>query len=285
MTLKNSIFDSKSEIKVLKQLRSTWTGKVGIYNHVPVANVVNIPNLSGYKKSQIEYLWKTNFDYVIASEEDKNFGEPLLIIEFDGLGEGYSLDGEYKQLRETEDPNRDWKLNFKSQICEESGVPLVIVSYPETELIDDKFTVIDGIVGEVLADRNFTERFNNEIHVLNKQLKDIQDPELRQHYIEMYGIEREVEEQIKNNPIAFESNRLRNLLIKNKILNTWGYSFSKDGFYISCEYFANLHNGIQLSEKAQIREVNCRGFESSSLVEEIAQLQLLRKIAKQHGLN
>ncbi|WP_273124135.1 DUF2726 domain-containing protein [Bacillus weihaiensis] len=85
MALKNSIFDSKSEIKVLKQLQTTWTSKVGIYNHVPVSNVVDIPNLSGYKKSQIDYLRKTNFDFVIASEEDGNFGEPLLIIEFDGL--------------------------------------------------------------------------------------------------------------------------------------------------------------------------------------------------------
>lgn len=125
MALKNSIFDSKSEIKVLKQLQTTWTGKVGIYNHVPVANVVDIPNLSGYKKSQIEYLWKTNFDFVIASEEDENFGQPLLIIEFDGLGDGYSFDGKYKQLRETEDPNREWKLNFKSEICNKVEINLL----------------------------------------------------------------------------------------------------------------------------------------------------------------
>lgn len=283
--IKKSIFDSKSEIRVFKHLQTTWTGKVGIYNHVPVANVINIKSLTGFKESQVNYLWNTNFDIVIASEEDKNFGEPLLIIEFDGLGEGYSLDREYIQIRETEDPNRNWKLNFKSQICEKAGIPLVIVSYPEIGLIDDRFAIIDGIIGEVLAHRKFTERFHKEIHLLDQQLKGIQDPELRQHYLEMYGIEREVEEKIKHNPIAYEANRLLNLLLDNKILDSWGVSYSKDSFYIICEFTAHLRNGEQLSEKVQMREVSCDGFYSGGLVEDIAQMLLFRKIAKQHGLN
>ncbi|MCD8500704.1 MAG: DUF2726 domain-containing protein [Bacillaceae bacterium] len=228
MLLKQSIFDSKSETKVYKHLQTNWTGKVGIYNHAPVANVININALEGYKTSQINYLWKTNFDFVIASEEDGNFGKPLLIIEFDGLGEGYSYDGEYKQIRETEeDPNRGWKLNFKSQICKEAGIPLVVVSYPEINMIDERFAIIDGIIGEVLAGREFTKRFQQEIHILNKQLKGVEDPELRQHYTEMYGIEREIGEKMRHNPIAHEGNRLLNLLLQNKIISSWKTSYSK----------------------------------------------------------
>ncbi|WP_273124138.1 hypothetical protein [Bacillus weihaiensis] len=152
-------------------------------------------------------------------------------------------------------------------------------------MIDERFTVVDGIIGEVLASREFTKRFHNEIHILNKQLKGIDDPELKQHYVETYGIERKIEEKMKHNPIAYEGNRLLNLLLNNKIVSSWGASYSKDDVYIVCEFHARLQNGSQLSEKVKIREVNCEGFYSGVLIEDIAQMLLFREIAKQHGLN
>ncbi|MCD8500705.1 MAG: hypothetical protein LRY71_02275 [Bacillaceae bacterium] len=41
----------------------------------------------------------------------------------------------------------------------------------------------------------------------------------------------------------------------------------------------------KMSEKVKMREVNCDGFYSGGLVEDIAQMLLFRKIAKQHGFN
>lgn len=151
-------------------------------------------------------------------------------------------------------------------------------------MIDDRFTVVDGIIGEVLASREFTKRFHKEIHILNKKLKGINDPELKQHYVETYGIEKEIEEKMKHNPIANEGNRLLNLLLNNKIISSWGASYSKYDVYIICEFHALLQNGSQITEKVKIREVNCKGFYSGALIEDIAQMLLFRRIAKQHRL-
>ncbi|MBN1227636.1 MAG: hypothetical protein JXA79_11645 [Deltaproteobacteria bacterium] len=97
-----------------------------------------------------DYLLKTEFDFVVCN----HFGVPILAVEFDGLGHGFSHDGAYVQITDTKDPYRKLKLDTKISACEECGLPVIVVSYPEAEKSfnpDCQITVLDAIIGEVLS--------------------------------------------------------------------------------------------------------------------------------------
>src|ERR1043166_5671135 len=65
-------------------------------------------------------------------------GGPLLAIEFDGLGHGFSRHGRYFQRVPTpRDKRRAWKLNLKARVANEAAFPFVILSYDEKEVLEE----------------------------------------------------------------------------------------------------------------------------------------------------
>ena len=54
------------------------------------------------------------------------------------------------QERQTSDPNRKWKLDFKLRLASEVGYPLTVLSFPEVfESLDEEgsLTVLDSLIG------------------------------------------------------------------------------------------------------------------------------------------
>src|SRR5262249_8879681 len=105
------------------------------------------------RPNEVRFFYATNVDYTFADLRDR----PLFSVEFDGIGGGYSRDGEYVALRETEDPNRPWKMAFKLQAAKKAAYPLIVVSFEEVKGLDDDetLTILDGIIGQFLARREF----------------------------------------------------------------------------------------------------------------------------------
>ena len=89
-----------------------------------------------------------------------NEGRPILAIDFDGLGRGYDRDGEYVQVEATRDRFRKRKFDIKLQFSQKNGFPYHIVSYAEFGFLDAgiELTVVDGIIGAVLARKEFLDR-------------------------------------------------------------------------------------------------------------------------------
>ncbi|MBY3618566.1 hypothetical protein HGO21_03290 [Acinetobacter sp. CUI P1] len=285
--LRKTIYDSKIELKLHKELETKWGTKVKIHDHVPVRNVVELFSKElSLKRNQREYLLKSDFDYVIATEE----GEPYLVIEFDGLGEGFSRNGAYVQLKEYPgDPNRKWKLDLKIWLCEKVNLPLVVISYPEVEKLVDDYTILDGIVGNILADKAFDKAFDKDLEKLLKRIQNIEDAEERQSIIDNYGIEKETRAQIENNPVIAEGIKLEYELKKEGVIKTpFGTRrHVKNGNELVVEYYVTLNNGKEtnISETIVFREIKCNVISLGDLGADIAKLLLLKKLSNMPRIN
>lgn len=280
--LKKTIYDSKIELKLHRDLEFKWGSKIKIHDHVPVRNVVDLFSHELSLKERLKnYFLKTDFDYVVTSEN----GEPYLVIEFDGLGKGFSSNGAYVQLQEyPDDPNRKWKLDQKIWLCEKVNLPLVVISYPEVEKLVDDYTILDGIVGNVLADKEFGKSFDKDLEQLFHEIQNVEDAEERQSIIDDYGIAKEVQAEMENNPIIAEGTKLEYELNKARVIKTpFGtIRHGKIGNELKVEYFVTLNNEEEttVSEIILFREIHCNTHSFGDFGADIVKLLLLKKLAK-----
>lgn len=191
MKLRNTIFDSKSEIDAFHSLQTRWSPKLNLYPSLPFSKIVEIkPEELSIKEK--EYFYKTNVDYTFCYPN----GKPILSIEFDGMGGGFSRNDIYIQQRETSDPYRKLKLDFKLKIAKMINYPLIVISYEETTPIHEKdsLLIVDGIIGQYLSKEKFLLR-------LREIEKDFDDTKSWEE-IEGILLGLEVESELENDPIA-----------------------------------------------------------------------------------
>src|SRR5439155_11051617 len=139
MKLRDSIFDSAAEASAFRSLRTRWSSKLALYPQLPLAKIIEVeeqevthPELYFYRTTSVDYT------FCLSS------GRPLLSIDFDGIGGGYSREGVYYPKRETPDPNRELKMLSKLEWTRAVGYPLVVVSCEEMEPLepDDSYMIV-----------------------------------------------------------------------------------------------------------------------------------------------
>lgn len=159
MTVRSTIFGSGSERDLYTAISSRWADRFAVYPSLPFATLIELRALN-LTNSEREFLLKTNVDYTICTKRD---GRPLLSIEFDGLSHGFSRLGRYVQIHECDDPAREWKLDLKVRLATAASFPFVVVSYHEKNPIGEglQLSIVDGIIGQVLANRDFQYRLKN----------------------------------------------------------------------------------------------------------------------------
>jgi hypothetical protein len=146
------------------------------------------------------FLLKTSVDYTLCDASD----QPILSIEFDGIGEGFSREGKYvAQTISSRDPNRQWKFDLKLRVCQQVFYPLVIISYEESTPIGPGLNVaiVDGIIGCYLAHKA-TQQRANDLFELNKEEIDALPAYEQDEYIQDLVIQAEVEMDLTWNPIS-----------------------------------------------------------------------------------
>ena len=153
MSVKKSVFGSKSEERGFRSIEHTWGENYAIYPQFPWSGLF-IPDPKWKDTSNL--FFKTSVDYVFCEKG----GRPLLAIDFDGMGRGFDRNGEYVQTEATSDPYRKAKFDYKLRYAKNNGFPYYIVSSEEfTRLGNDvQLTVVDGIIGSTLARQAFHER-------------------------------------------------------------------------------------------------------------------------------
>jgi hypothetical protein len=178
MTVRPSIFGSGSERDLYRAISSRWTDRFAVYPSIPFATLIELRGLN-LANSEREFLLKTNVDYTICTKRD---GRPLLSIEFDGLSHGFSRLGRYVQIHKCDDAAREWKLDLKVRVATAATFPFVVVSYHEKNPIGEglQLSIVDGIIGQVLANRDFRYRLKNaEWYRLSSVFDEEIDAELR----------------------------------------------------------------------------------------------------------
>jgi len=166
--VRESIFGSKSEAKAFKTLLSRWSPNLSLYPSLPLANLVEI-EAGELKPKERDFYLKTSVDYTFCAPD----GRPILSMEFDGLGGGFSRGAEYLQERETPDRYRKLKLDFKLQVANQVGYPLIVISSDEMEPVDNDecLTILDGIVGAFLSSRDTSRRLDEMLREKRSELE------------------------------------------------------------------------------------------------------------------
>ena len=199
MSINSSVFGSKIERENFYKLSDAWGAEYRIYHNLPFLNIFSVENLFDWSKLQIVSLTdvekgrlkKTSVDYTLCDHNDA----PILCIEFDGLQQGYNVGTSYHPLYKTKRTSPEWRkeiIELKLRVANSNLFPFFVVSSQHFRNVskDTKITIVDGIIGYVLANkavqkkislgfkpeeigysedefsessRRFTARFNNKL--------------------------------------------------------------------------------------------------------------------------
>src|SRR5437667_9480633 len=147
--IRKSVFGSRGEKELFTSLHSQWGPKFDLWPSLPLAQIIDVESAGHYlKEKERDFFLKTNIDYTLCTRS----GRPILSIEFDGLGKGFSRRGEYVQQAATADSHRKLKLDLKLKVAKNEKYPFFVVSFEESKALDQNtnLTIVDGIIGQVL---------------------------------------------------------------------------------------------------------------------------------------
>ena len=191
MHVKDSIFSSNGEERGYRSIESTWGEKHMVCGQTPLSALLEPgPN---WKRDTSILFFKTSVDYVVCTAT----GRPLIAIDFDGMGEGFSAPDERKYMPSKDiDRSRKTTSDIKIRHTKEAGLPYYIVGSEEFDDLggDVRLTVIDGIIGATLARQAFRQ-YSSDGYVLDfLPDRDYEDP---------------FDMELECNPIPREQGRLR----------------------------------------------------------------------------
>jgi hypothetical protein len=202
LRVKDNIFGSRPERRLYKALEGSWPDKLRLYPGLPFLSVID---WSGARITPIErqYLENTSLDYTAC---DAATDHPLISVEFDGLGRGFTRDGRYHEVVGGPDPNRQEKMNLKIRLARDAGYPLMVVSYDEATPIsdDDELTVTHGLIGSYLSHFYTQERLNEIGPTLD--FDGLSEEEQEERVAELI-IDVEVDAMFEWNPLALKKPR------------------------------------------------------------------------------
>lgn len=202
MKIKNTIFASRPEEKVFGALESRWSPQFRLYPSLPLSTLFKLEDDDVTDKER-KYFYSTSIDYTLCDSSNT----PLLSIEFDGIGGGFSSNGVYLPGDGYVNSMRKTKLDFKLKCAEKVDYPFFVVSYEEAESLDqdDALMILDGIIGQVLAKKEFFRRLNDlndYFHDKFAEASSLEDHELKQEAIQELATSCEVEAELTMDPIA-----------------------------------------------------------------------------------
>jgi len=277
--IRDSVFDSVSERKLHKALKTRWGKMFNLFPQLPFTKIVDIEG-GGFTEKERQFLFKTNVDYTLC---DRQGNKPLISIEFDGLGHGFSRMGEYIQFMPAEDPYRKLKLDLKLRIALRLLYPYFVVSYGEAYPFDFEpewdLTVLDGIIGQALAYK----------HLL-KALTAIDEQELEKYTPQDIVDMREMEAELTWDPIASEAAKLKGELVRKGIVKVWSHGALDDPdsllpfdyeYAKRFGYWYNVQGDFgEVKRTVWVRNVAGVGVDPLTIVRNIAELLTVREVWK-----
>lgn len=220
MGVRKSVFGSKMERENFFKLSRQWSDKYRLYHNLPFLNVFDVTtlfDLSAWNKlgpihlTDIEFsrLKKTSIDYTLCDTSDK----PILCLEFDGLQQGYNVGTAYHSNY----PHNIWRkeiTELKLKVTFGSLFPFFVVGSDQFKYVSEesKLTIVDGIIGDVLAHRATQEKFRQgfdptELGWTREQFESLPESEKSEMIQDwVWGVE--VDAEMENNPISAKASEL-----------------------------------------------------------------------------
>jgi hypothetical protein len=273
MGINKSVFGSNAERSHYEKLERVWGDKYNIWHNLPYLNVFNVNNIIdiddyisrlslatlGYnesiKNSSVKLLAisdkdknilkKTSIDYTVCNQND----EPILCIEFDGLGEGFNTSSQYYSQYSVPGYRKPW-MELKLKVAHGSYIPYIVVGSRQfNDLYQEvKLTTVDALIGNILAHQEFDRRKRNlernpaqELGMLEEDYYDLSD--FKQHeLIQDWVFGMEIETELDHNPLQ------QKIALLEAELSAWNYHSKWD-------YLPPIDKNISQQERIEkIRE-------------------------------
>lgn len=288
MKPKDTVFGSKAEREIYSAIASEWAWRFNLHLSLPFPMVIDI---TGALLSHRErgFILKTSLDFTLTN---KAHDRPLLSVEFDGLGSGFSCDGVYHQARDTSeiDQHRKLKLDLKLKLAEQAGYPLIVIGYEETEQIDEAecLTVLDGVIGHVLAAKWFASRGRQLIAGLNNEGTTLDDAESHERMQESVW-DAKLFTKLLWNPVLRRAADLAEEVVKMGLVTSWRHEYLSRRFGPPTPATVRIRvstdfRGTLLSETIELRNTNVCGLDVMEIAQSIAKYRLFARVLKSAGL-
>ncbi|GEM_PF-1097460 len=306
MRTRGTVFGSTSEKELFTTLCSTWSKTFNFWPSLPFLSVIE---LDGDEVSPFEweFLKKTSVDVTVCTKRENR---PLLSIEFDGMGHGFSRDGKYIQTHPTQDPNRKLKLDLKLRIAEAVKYPLVVLSYEEKNPIGPELTltVADGIIGQIIAKKRMHEMIGE---FLAQEPIESVPPEFRHEYAQDLVDSAEVKAELDWNPIARLAAEYDCALARLSLITRQGWEYLhepelpdldhedpfraspqsfqarirafEEAIRVGCRYHVETHKG-RFSDTVWLRNIGGHGVFAPGLAQDFAKVLVLKQVAAAYAL-
>ncbi len=238
MGIRKYVFASRAERNSYEKLARSWGKSHEIQSNLPFLNVFSIDDLN-LAPEDAERLKKTSIDFTLC---DKNYS-PILSIEFDGLYDGVNIGPAYFPSRDTRGKWRRKIMELKIAVAQKSQFPFFVVGSGHFNDLSPelKFTIIDGIVGDVLAHKAFQEKVTSgfapeEMGYSPEDFDGLSDED-RHGIVQDWVTGIEVQSEMDHNPIRRLAAQLSHAL--NTVLSS------------ECKYFPELQGEPATIERAE----------------------------------
>jgi len=260
MKIKDNVFGSKKEKKLFHYINNRWSKYFNIYHNLPLSNIVINPDTFLKDDKEIDFFYKTSIDYTICTKDDN----PIMSIEYDGIGRGFSRDGVYvrtytKPIAE----GRKKKLDLKLRIAEKLKYPLIVISSEEKQKIDEDIDLIilDGIIGQILSRIEFREMFEKWKGYIVKEANKLSfgTEEEKIDYLHDQVLGLEVAAELKWDPIAKKAAELEDIAWEKGFIKTITYEYGLTDPEISQPDLANRKSIDEYVEKIKnLNKIGCK---------------------------
>jgi hypothetical protein len=300
MGIRNYVFASRAERNSYEKLARAWSESYEIQSNLPFLNVLSIEDIN-LSNEDADRLKKTSIDFTLC---DKDY-RPILSIEFDGLYDGVNVGSSYFSSRDTRGKWRRKIMELKIAVAKESGFPFFVVGSEHFSDISPelKFTIVDGIIGDVLARRALRERVASGFvpEEMGHSQESFDSLSSRDQYevVQDWLIGVEVETELDHNPVS----RLAAELSGSLHIQKWGTEYKyfpevhaepatmergremNAALYIGASVTLHTEDCGDVTETAMLPNFQSSGYGcGAGLAETIAELVCLSRVAKMRGL-
>ena len=209
MAVKKSVFSSDSEKQGFESIEHTWGDEYRVLPQFPFSALFDPDDTV---KNEGDFFYKTSIDYVLCTK----WGKPLLAIDFDGLGKGFSnMDFDlasfrpsvqYIEVEKTNDENRKVKFDFKLRYAMKNFFPYYVVASDEFQELDRdiNLTIVDALIGRELYKGDIRHRIQSAVDGRSDAIAKL-NPSQQEEYIQRLILVEEIESELENDAVILKT--------------------------------------------------------------------------------
>ena len=255
MAVKKSVFGSNGEKRGFESIERTFGEEYRLFSNFPFSALFEPDETI---RDTANFFYKTSIDYLLSTK----LGKPLLAIDFDGLGKGFSnMDFDlasfrprvrYIEVEKTNDKNRKVKFDFKLRYAMKNYFPYYVVASEEFEHLDRDIdlTIVHALIGRELFKSDIRLRIQSLVDGESDVINEL-SPSEQQEHIQQSVWGAEIESELEHDPIIRKT-----LEVERHIFDVGGWRGAYRFDWLSEDEFPNQSHEDR-SSSSGVKRVGC----------------------------